>query len=418
MKRRAFLEQGSLASIGLLLNPLILTQCKKTNPSETTTAEATLPIKEMKYLVLEGTSKERGRIHGEALRTEIREMVGSITEMIKEAGGNPEDYARQIIDGAGFLDAAQKWTPHLVAEIEGIAEGAGIDFKIMFAWNLLDESEWFFQSHNWINPDYREKSRCSVLGVNRDGVHPTIVAQNADMGPAVDGYQTLFHIKHKDSDLEELVLSLPGVTGVYGMNNRSIGVCLNALTMTLNKSPQGLATIFIARGILYRQNLDEAIKFIKSVKHASGEAYTFGNKDRAVCFEGSANRVSQFIPYPGSPHVYHTNHPLVNDDIWLSIDNPEKIAPSLRERLKEGIANSKTRFKTLKKRLINLSAPVTVEAVKSILCSHDSPEYPVCRHDEHGNITTFSMIMTLSESPEIHVAAGPPCKTGFETYTF
>lgn len=418
MRRRTFLKQSSLAGAGLFLNPLLLTHCKEDSLAETKAVKTTSPIKELKFLVLEGTPRERGQIHGEALKSEINEIVRSLTEPILKAGGNPEDYASQIVEGAGFLDATQKWTPHLVEEIKGIAEGAGIDFKIIFALNLLDEAEWFFQSRNWINPDYREESRCSVLGINRVGPNPTIVAQNADMGPTVDGYQTLFHIKHKESDLEELVLSLPGVTGVYGMNNRSMGVCLNALTMTLNKSPKGLATIFIARGILFQKSLDEAVKFIKKVKHASGEAYTFGDSERVVCFEGSANKVSQFIPYTEANRVYHTNHPLVNDDIWLSPDNPEKMAPALRDRLKIGIANSKTRFQTLEKRLGDLSKPVTVEKVKSILCSHDSSEYPVCRHDERGNITTFSMIMALSDTPEMHVAAGPPCKTGFEIHKF
>lgn len=418
MRRRTFLKHSSLASVGLLLNTRTLTRCKKESRPGIRADRSLPPVREMKYLILEGTPRERGQIHGESLKSEIIEMVGGLTEMIKEAGGNPDDYASRIVDDAGFLYAAQRWTPHLVEEIEGIAEGAGIDFKIMFAWNLLDEAEWFFQGHRWVNPNYRETTRCSVLGVNKEGTNPTIVAQNADMGPSVDGYQTLFHIKHKETDLEELILSLPGVTGVYGMNNRSMGVCLNAMTMTLNKSPQGLATIFIARGILYQKNLDEAIKFIRQVRHASGEAYTFGNEEKAVCFEGSANKVTQFIPYPEAKRVYHTNHPLVNDDLWLSADNPDKLAPGLKERLKTGIANSKTRFQTLEKRLSDLSKPITVETVKSILCSHDSSEYPVCRHDESGNITTFSMIMALSDSPEIHVAAGPPCKTGYKTYKF
>jgi len=418
MKRRNFIKRSGLAGVGLILNPWAITQCKNQSLSEKTAPESTPSIKDMKFIDLYGTPRERGRIHGEVLKPEIKEMVGGHIDMINKAGGNPDEYASRIVDGAGFLNAAQKWTPHLVEEIKGIAEGAGIDFKVMFAWNLLDEAEWFFQGQNWVNPTFRENSRCSVLGVNKEGNNPTIVAQNADMGPSLDGYQTLFHIKHKDSDLEELVLSLPGVTGIYGMNNRSLGVCLNALTMTLNKSPQGLATIFIARGILYQKKLDKAIEFISNVKHASGEAYTFGDEKRAVCFEGSANKVSQFIPYPDANRVYHTNHPLTNDDIWLSLDKPEKIAPDIRKRLKIGITNSQTRFQTLEKRLSDMSKPVTVDRVKSILCSHDSSKYPICRHDDRGNITTFSIIMTLSASPEMHVAAGPPCKTGYATYKF
>ncbi|MBN1221934.1 MAG: hypothetical protein JXB23_01705 [Candidatus Aminicenantes bacterium] len=418
MKRRAFLRNSGLTGAVLMLNPWLLIRCKNDNSPEALNVAPAPSEREMPLLILEGTPRQRGRIHGETLRERINELVGGLTEGIRKAGKDPLDYAGRIVDGAGFLDAALRWTPHCVEEIRGIAEGAGIDFKIMFAFNLLDESDWFFQGNNWVNPDYKDNSRCSVLGTDREAGHPAILAQNADMGPAVDGYQTLLHIKHADSDLEELILTLPGVMGIYGMNNRSIGVCLNAMTMSLNKSPDGLGTIFISRGILHQKNLGDAIAFITEVKHASGEAYTFGDKERIVCFEGSADKVTQFIPYPGAKRVYHTNHPLVNDDVWLSPDNPDKTAPQLREGFAIGIENSKTRLQALEKRLKDASQSVTVDSIKSILCSHDSPEYPVCRHDERGNITTFSMIMVLKDSPVLQAAPGPPCKTEFKTYKF
>ncbi len=257
-----------------------------------------------------------------------------------------------------------------------------------------------------------------MIGASREGNNPAIVAQNADMGYFVDGRQVLLHIKHADSSLEELIMTLPGVMGVYGMNNYSIGVCLNAVTARLNASSDGLGTIFISRGLLYQKTLDDAIRFITEVKHASGEAYTFGDKERVVCYEGSANKVVQFIPYPGARRVYHTNHPLVNDDLWLSVNNLEMVAPELRDFVKKNQANTETRFKTLEKYLRDPTKPVTVDTVKKILCSHDSPNYPVCRHDERGNITTFSMIMVLKDSPELLLAPGPPCKLEYQKYTF
>jgi hypothetical protein len=139
-----------------------------------------------------------------------------------------------------------------------------------------------------------------------------------------------------------------------------------------------------------------------------------------VCLEASANKVSRFIPHPGATRIFHTNHPLVNDDLWLEGKNFEMAAPQLRESFKKGRTNSETRLEALKKRLGDTSKPVTVETAKSILSSHDDPEYPVCRHGRpgQGDITTFSLIMVLKALPEFHVAPGPPCKTEFRTYTF
>jgi hypothetical protein len=193
---------------------------------------------------------------------------------------------------------------------------------------------------------------------------------------------------------------------------------MSALTLDLNPSPQGLATTFIARGVLFQETLDDAIEFITSVPHASGEAFIFGDAERVVCFEGSANRVARYMPSSGATRVAHTNHVLVSDDIWLSLDNPEKIAPEIRDAVAIGRKNSRTRLEALERRLADISQPVTVEAAKGMLCSHDSSEYPVCRHDERGYITTYSMIMELSDPPVIHVAPGPGCRRQFRSYRF
>jgi len=377
-------------------------------------------MKDMRILELRGTARERGRIHGESLKKEIQDMLEFSRAAAREAGMGPEDYVRQIVEKTGFLAAADRWTPALVEEVRGIGEGAGVDFNTIFSWNLLDESDWFVNERRWQNPSVTSKSGCSVFGVFKEVGQPALLAQNADMGPAFDGYQTLLRIHHEDSDLEELVLTCPGCIGIWGLNNRSVGVCLNALTSQLQRSPTGLGTLFVARGILSHSRLEEAVKFVQNVKHASGEAYTIGGPDEVVCLEASANVVSRFVAHPGATRVYHTNHPLVSDDLWLEGKNFKTIAPQFREAFKKHRLNSETRLEALKKRLEDTSKPVTVETAKSILSSHDDPEYPVCRHGRpgQGDITTFGMIMVLTPSPEFHVAPGPPCKTEFRTYTF
>jgi isopenicillin-N N-acyltransferase-like protein len=418
MRRRTFLAHGSLAGVGFLVSPWALSGCREQRRLQPAPESRPGASFAPRYLVLEGSPRERGRIHGESLRAEIQEMVAGLLEMASSGGADPTDGIARIVRGTGFLDAAERWVPHVVEEIRGIGDGAGIAFETVFAWNLLDEAEWFFMRDRWESSEYRDEARCSAFAVAGDSSHPTIVAQNADMGPSYDGLQTVLHVKHDDTDLEEILLTVPGATGIWGMSNRSMGICLNALTTKLNPSTQGLATTFIARGILYQRTLDDAIGFVTGVDHASGQVYTFGAPQGVACFEGSANRVARFLPSPGATRVYHTNHPLVSDDIWLSVDNPERIAPEIRDRFAIGIENSRTRLRSLEKRLRDESVPITVDSAKSILCSHDSEEYPLCRHDESGNITTFSMVMELGDSPVMHMAPGPGCTRLYRTYGF
>ena len=136
----------------------------------------------MNLLALKGTARERGRIHGETLRSQIHELMQVTSEAIREACGEYPDYVRPLIEDAGFLAAVTRWTPHLVEEIRGIAEGAALDFESMFAWQLLDEREWFFQRRQ-----LGLENRCSSLGVFGEGARPPLLAQNIDKWWVTDG---------------------------------------------------------------------------------------------------------------------------------------------------------------------------------------------------------------------------------------
>ena len=83
-----------------------------------------------------------------------------------------------------------------------------------------------------------------------------------------------------NSGWQAYIITYPGVTGIYGLNNHGVGVCLNAMGAFMNHSPNGLGTIFVVRGILAQTTLDEAIRFVREVPHASGENYTIGGPEK------------------------------------------------------------------------------------------------------------------------------------------
>src|SRR5205085_8791957 len=108
-------------------------------------------------------------------------------------------------------------------------------------------------------------------------------------------------------------LTQAGCIGVNGMNNRAIGICCNAVWQ-LTGSRDGLPVACIVRGVLRQRSEDEAAAFLRQAKHASGQNYLLGGPARAYSFECSAGKVSQFKPADRDDVVWHTNHPLANDD--------------------------------------------------------------------------------------------------------
>ncbi len=403
MNRRTFLKSCTLAAAGLAVRPC--------------TTKAAPVARELPVLRLTGTPRKRGRIHGEALREKIREHL----ELWKADNGawtklDPDAYLTEFIEKNRFVPAIKKWTPDLFEEVEGLAEASGVDLKTMLAFQFMDEN-WLFGMHKMHKLPI-PGSGCSVLGVYGQAGVPTLLAQNMDLGAFSDGYQVLFRIK--EGDLETLVPSYVGIIGLNGMNNRGIGVVLNAL-VEIGHCLDGLPVAFVHRGVLKRRTLQEAVKFLHQIKHASGQAYTIGSPEKIVSFECSSNKVVPFSPEGVENRVWRTNHPLVNDDLELYKKLVSKMPAGDQKKEAQFLKSSKTRYNAIGRRLRDAKKTIRIQEVREALSSRDDPKFPVCRtkpKNPSSSMTLHCSIMELSKNPVLHLAPGPPCQTRFQSYRF
>jgi hypothetical protein len=164
------------------------------------------------------------------------------------------------------------------------------------------------------------------------------------------------------------------------------------------------------RSVLEQRNLVEAVRFIQAVPHASPQNYVIGDRKRVVDLEVSANTVAEFRPLPN--RVYHSNHPLVNDDQ----SQFRSLLNRLPEDLHAGMASGSTtlaRFAILEKLLGDSSEAITVEKIKTVLRTP-----PVCVAKDEKRITLGSAIMELAPAPRLHLSPGPPDIADFQTYEF
>jgi len=414
MNRRSFLKKSALFSAGIavsswqVLPDSLELRCNKIQKKHLDSGE--LPV-----LVLKGSPRKRGQIHGESLRDNINELMSLWKEDIHKVHNiHPGKYIEEFIAYQKFDKAIERWMPELAEEVLGIAEGAGVDQKTIYAFQLLDE-EWWFAAHRRTAIPLPEEKNCSTLAVFSQKGLPTMVAQTMDITSCYDKHQVLFHVKHQDSALESLIFSFAGIIAMCGMNSRSLGICCNTL-LQLDHCPDGLPVAYIVRGVLAQKTYADAVEFIKTITHASGQNYTIGSQREAASFECSANKVCRYIPNEGANRVYHTNHPLVNDDMGIYLKMLEKIPEGKRPKPPN---NSEIRFMALEKRLKDPEKRIDVAAIKAILSSHDDPKNPVCRHippGEEGVFTAACVIYELGDSPMLHLAPGPPCFTEFKKY--
>ncbi len=356
-----------------------------------------------RVLELSGSPYQRGLQQGRELRPEITRMVGLWKQDLqKNSKMNPDVFVQKFLAETNFVPAIKKWTPGLLDEIKGIAEGSGQSYETMLAYQMVDEI--------WVYFDKADAHHCSSLGVIRSESHPACVAQNMDLESFRDGSQVVLHIAEGPGTPEQFVFTVAGLIATNGMNNRSIAITTNTL-LQLSASPDGLPVACVVRGVLAQTKGEEALSFIKTVKHASGQNYIVGVGDRVYDFEASANKVVEFRPVPDGSVVYHTNHPLANDDLkpW----HEERIrAMTPEEKNKD---NSEIRLNSLAAHLGKSASAIDDGVIKATLESKDSQDNPICRHLAVGD-ESFSFgttIMTLSDKPFFQVTMGPPDSNRF-----
>ena len=357
--------------------------------------------KKLKPLVLEGSPRERGKIHGEMLRAEINERleVDRYSSSLFENSGSFDEFVDMFFQETEFIEAVKKWTPDLLEEVNGIAEGAGVDQNLIFLLQLGDEISRFHQykGYNLVKPP-----SCSSIGCNRVANIPSMQGQNLDTSLDSRGFETILHIKERKNPIESLIIGRSGQIGYFGLNNSPLALNLN--TINCNFSFDGLPLAFICRKILQLSSIDESVEFLKSIKHAVGQNFMIGDKERIVDYEASANEVSQFIPRKNYKYIYHTNHPLSNKDIIKGYKPSE---------------NTLSRYQFLDIRMGNSITPIELKNLQLILSSHFGP---ICAHYPENNgfvaQTWISNISVLSDNPELHIAVGYPCKNKFFKYSF
>ena len=257
-----------------------------------------------------------GYQHGQQLKLQIDGIVNDWKENTTRALGKPADEVmKDFFEYANFEPAIKKWTPELWEEVRGIAEGSGHTLEEILILNLLDEF--------WVYINNLHNHHCSGLGVPAQNGNPGYLSQNMDLENYTDGYQVLMRLMKTNNRPEQMVLTHPGLIALNGMNKQGVALCVNTL-MQLTAAPEGLPVAFVVRRIINSTDKEDILKFIQEVDHASGQNYIIGIRGEVYDFEASATKVVRFNPENENGTVYHTNHPVVNDDVkpWFKEYDP------------------------------------------------------------------------------------------------
>lgn len=360
-----------------------------------------------------GSARERGRQHGQQLKALVRERDRRWRAEIESFLSMPSDrFIDQFLAETKFVAAVERHAPELLDEVRGIAEGADLPYDAVLAAQFMDE-EWWFSVGLKRRQAGQEPHHCSGLAsLKPDG--GALVAQNMDLARWSDGLQALLLIRDIAPGVDAYVLTMAGMIGLCGVNSAGLGLTVNTLG-DLAGATDGLPVAFITRTLLAHSNYDEASRFLRQVRHASGQNYILSDGRQLGDFECSTDHAVAFTPEGAGPGcVWHTNHALAN----------RNYAPaSASDAAERSQRNTRQRMSALDRRLKGRTAPFDQATTRETLASRDDPDNPISITTENADrrqsgFFTFASVM-WDIGPEITalVAPGAPSEFAYQSFS-
>ncbi|MBL8542866.1 MAG: hypothetical protein JNJ63_03575 [Hyphomonadaceae bacterium] len=369
----------------------------------------------LRTLRLDGRPRERGRAHGETLREAIVELLDFWGDNLEQ---NHRIDRRRYVDllfaRSGYVTALARSAPLVLEEIEGIAEGAGVDFRTLLAFQHVNEE---FDAAPAFAKEAGYGEACTTIALDPAEHRPALIAQNLDLAEFLDGFQIMLRMPCDASEGEILTLSVPGMISLNGMNSHGFAVCDNTLGQ-LRTNLDGVPIFAIYRLLLECRTLGEAQALVQRTPHAVGLNWVMGDPGGVCMIERSASEAVLHAPLAPAP-AFHTNHPLRCTD-WR-----DEFRPGAPRRPRPA-RSTYLRLAAVHQRLQGRdAADLSVQDLIDILSSQDDPDYPVSRggganqEDQQLGFTLACNIFELREgAPRWHIASGPPHRTAFRTFGF
>ena len=352
-----------------------------------TTAPGGLPL-----LRVAGSHREVGRQLGEATAETIRAAVAFDGQL--PPGRTRAD---QLVLAAAYRDATLRATPWLVDEIDGAAEGAGVDRLELFAVSI--EEIWS------VRPSQAGEGvvdgRCSDLvaapPATADG--HVWVAHNNDLWPSAEPQAVAVEWRVRG---EPLVFSL-GIGPWISVGWNSAGLSLTGNELAPNDDRVGVPRLLMVREQLTAWTLDEAVAMALRPDRASSYNTVFAHRDGGVVnVEGSATDAELTRP-SATGTLAHTNHYTCERMLRYEGDP----------------AYARTSAVRLARALELLDGPegkgpaagaITGPALFAALCDHRTTP-SLCRHADgsEGSVTCFWCLADVTAGV-IAYGRGNPCR--------
>lgn len=371
-------------------------------------------------LTIEGEPRTRGLQYGRAASRQIRHSIASYARLFAYEVGRDWEQTQQA--ALGYLPVFEQFTPDLLEEMRGIAEGAGLGLAEIVALNA--RTELMAGVHRYeAHPDYtRALAHNRQLGVPEHGECTTVAATPAATAAGTpllaqtwDWYGSqraacmLLRIVEPGRPTI-LTLTEAGIVAKIGLNSAGLGVSLNILFSQGDGLAPGMAVHVLLRRILQTRSVDEALALANEARAAASSCITVVDTGgAAVSMEVTPQGVGILEPQRGV--LVHTNHCMT-----------QPVLQGQRELLATTAASSTARFSRGRALLSAARGRIDVETLKAVLRDHADTPTCICRHpvagvDQMEQVESVTGVVMDLAAGVMHIAPGIPCEVPFTAVT-
>ncbi len=354
---------------------------------------------------VEGDARERGRQYGAQARERVQRSLAAYGKVFEHYA--TWDWSTVRAEARRFHEPIREFGPQYLDELTGIAEGAEVDLDDIVAINVRTEIM-FAAKARASGASLPRVGECSSFArIGHDG--HVVVGQNWDWLP--HAFDTTVVLESAPTTGPRFVTVVEaGLLAKFGMNSAGLGLATNALVSAQDVGAPGVPYHVLLRALLDAETPTDALATLQRGTRSASANYLIAHASGlALDVESAPGDFTRlFLLQPDERgSLVHTNHflspQLTGPDVglWVMPDSPFRLQ---RVRAAMRAADDATTYEQL----------VTDHAGHPYgVCAHPDPALP----EPDQGATVASGIMDLRERT-FRIAAGLPCRTGFETRSY
>lgn len=340
-----------------------------------------------------GRPRELGRQHGEQCRRQLRGFVDYLAKTLALSTRELQERAMK------FLPLFRAHCPHLVEEIDGLAEGA----------NVSQAEALTVQIRGELKPVAMEACTTFVAAGSATSNGGVLIGQNSDVEPEMEEFGYVLKVEPVGKPAT-LMWTFGGQIGYHGVNSEGVAHFANAL----GGGPSwkfALPHYPVKRMMLECARLDEVLQLLDRAPVCSNGNYVVCDGDGRIGDIEVTSEGYTFLDDSGEGFLVHTNHYLCG--VHACQSNYDVSVPDSFPRLE--------RIRSLMRPKLG---KLTVEDIQCFLADHDGEPTSICRHPhsgpDHPSVSargkTSASLIAEPARGILHACRGNPCEGRYKAY--